>query len=47
MGTKLRVADNVDMMEREKNFYKQLEETTGRMVEIEPMSSYKLGTKIS
>ena len=38
-GTKLRVADDVDMMEWEENFYKQLEEETGMKVEIEPMSS--------
>lgn len=46
-GTKLRVADDVDMMEWEENFYKQLEEETGMKVEIEPMSSSELGTKIA
>ena len=46
-GTKLRVADDVDMQDWEVNFYKQLEETTGMKVEIEPMSSAELGTKIS
>ena len=46
-GTKLRVADDVDMLDWEVNFYKQLEETTGMKVEIEPMSSAELGTKIT
>lgn len=46
-GTKLRVADDAVLQEWEEAFYKQLEEETGMMVEIEPMSSAELTTKIA
>ena len=46
-GTKLRVAEEVDLDKWESDFYKQLEETTGMKVEMEPMSSAELGTKIA
>lgn len=46
-GTKLRVADDVALQEWEEAFYKQLEEETGMIVEIEPMSSAELTTKIA
>lgn len=46
-GTKLRVADDVVLAEWEENFYKQLEESTGMTVEIEPMGSNELMTKVA
>ena len=46
-GTKLRVADDVNMQQWEIDFYKQLEEKTGMKIEIEGMSSAELATKIS
>ena len=46
-GTKLRVADDVNMQQWEIDFYKQLEEKTGMKIDIEGMSSAELATKIS
>ena len=46
-GTKLRVADDVVLADWEKDLYAQLEETTGMTVEVEPMGSGELMTKIA
>ncbi len=46
-GTKLRVADDAVMDDWEVAFYDQLREETGMTIEIEPMSSNELGTKIA
>ena len=46
-GTKLRVGEDAVLQEWEEAFYKQLEEETGMTVEMEPMSSSELGTKIA
>lgn len=46
-GTKLRVADDIDLQDWERDFYDQLENETGMTVEIEPLTSNELATKIS
>ncbi len=46
-GTKLRVADDIELQDWERDFYDQLENETGMTVEIEPLSSNELATKIS
>ena len=46
-GTKLRVADDVVLAKWEEDFYKQLELSTGMTVEIEPMGSNELMTKVA
>lgn len=46
-GTKLRVTDAVVLEKWKEDFYKQLEESTGMKVEIEPMSSNELSIKIA
>ena len=46
-GKKLRVGDSVAMDKWEEDFYKQLEETTGMKVEIEPLESAELNAKIA
>ncbi len=46
-GTKLRVADGVVLDKWQEDFYSQLQEATGMTVEIEPMGSNELSTKIA
>ena len=46
-GTKLRLAEDAVLEEFEVTFYEQLEQTTGMTIELEPMSSNELMTKIS
>lgn len=46
-GTKLRVSDDVVLQDWESEFYKQLENETGMIVEIVPLGSGELTTKVT